>query len=36
MTIRNGKIVYNPYALGLEVWEKAPKEYWEAPGVIRF
>ncbi|MDO4306587.1 MAG: amidohydrolase/deacetylase family metallohydrolase [Eubacteriales bacterium] len=33
-TIRNGKIVYNPYAMGMPEWENAPAPYWTTPGVL--
>lgn len=34
MTICNGKVKYNPYAIGLPQWETAPEEYWRPPGII--
>ncbi len=33
-TIRAGRLVYNPCALGMPDWEEAPEAYWRAPGVI--
>lgn len=34
MTIRGGKVVYNPMAMGMPEWENAPEPYWKSPGVI--
>ncbi|MFA9379460.1 MAG: hypothetical protein ACERKO_00225 [Acetanaerobacterium sp.] len=35
MTIRNGKIVFDPNAMSMPEWESAPPSYWTAPGIIR-
>lgn len=35
LTLRDGKVVFNPNALGMPLWEDAPEEYWVSPGVIR-
>jgi dihydroorotase len=32
MTIRKGKMVYDPAGLSMPEWENAPAEYWEMPG----
>lgn len=34
MTIRGGRIVYNPMAIGMPEWENVPSAYWESPGVL--
>lgn len=31
MTLRDGKIVYNLYGIGLPLWEDAPEDYWKVP-----
>ena len=33
MTIRAGKIVYDPTGLSMPEWESAPAPYWEIPGL---
>lgn len=33
-TIRAGKVVYDPYAMFLPDWERAPEAYWTAPGIL--
>lgn len=33
-TLRNGRIIYDPYALSLHDWENAPAPYWTPPGVL--
>lgn len=35
MTIREGKIVYDPMALSMPEWKDAPESYWVAPGIIK-
>lgn len=35
MTLRAGRIVYDPYALSMPDWETAPKAYWTSPGVLQ-
>ncbi len=32
MTIRNGKIVFDPQGLSMPLWEDAPSAYWTSPG----
>lgn len=34
MTIRAGRIVYDPGGLGMPLWETAPEAYWTPPGVL--
>lgn len=34
LTMRSGKVVYNPEALGMPDWQDAPAPYWTAPGVL--
>ena len=34
MTIREGKIVYDPMGLSMPKWEDAPEAYWRSPGVL--
>ncbi len=34
MTIREGRIVYDPGGLGMPPWETAPAAYWTPPGVL--
>lgn len=34
MTIRNGKIVFDPSGLGMPLWENAPEPYWTSPGLL--
>lgn len=34
LTVREGKIVYDPMALSMPLWENAPEKYWTSPGVI--
>lgn len=34
MTLRQGKIVYDPDARSMPLWENAPKPYWVPPGVL--
>jgi dihydroorotase len=33
MTVRAGKIVYDPTGLSMPEWENAPEPYWEVPGL---
>ncbi len=33
LTLRAGKIVYDPTGLSMPLWEKAPAPYWEIPGL---
>ena len=33
MTVRAGRIVYDPTGLSMPEWEKAPEPYWEIPRV---
>lgn len=34
MTIREGKVVYDPGGLSMPAWETAPAAYWTPPGVL--
>lgn len=34
MTIRNGKIVFDPGGISMPLWETAPKPYWRSPGCL--
>jgi len=34
MTVREGKIVYDPSGLSMPLWEEAPADYWTSPGVL--
>jgi dihydroorotase len=34
MTLRNGKIVFDPGGLSMPLWEEAPAAYWTSPGVL--
>lgn len=34
-TIRDGELVYNPYAYTMPEWENAPDAYWVHPGIIQ-
>lgn len=35
MSIRAGRIVYDPWAMALPDWETAPEAYWKAPGILK-
>lgn len=35
LTVRQGRIVYDPCALSMPDWETAPKAYWTSPGVLK-
>lgn len=34
MTVREGRIVYDPSGMSMPLWTEAPERYWVSPGVI--